>query len=155
MTMPSERWVPKVHPVTRGAEPDDPLDLHATAVPGYPEVMLRYVAQEYGWMGLGLEDIAALFRNPGYPVLYALWRHYGEAGLRERLAAALGRTGVFRFQETVREESEEPRPDLIQLSVRTSPKRQRGEHTTSPLAGASGSYTVPAKPEGSSHAERL
>jgi hypothetical protein len=134
----SGRYVPKIHPVTRAVEPEDPMTLCATPVAGDPEVMLRCVAQEYGWMGMGIEEILGLFRDPGYPALHALLCFYGEAGLRERLDTALRQTGVFHFRTTVREGPEPEQPGLIQLGIRTRPQPE-----------------VPArqKPEGSSHAE--
>jgi hypothetical protein len=140
MATGSERYVPKVHPATRAVESEDPMTLHATSVAGDPEVMVRCVAQEYGWMGMGTEEILRLFRDPAYPALHALLCFYGEAGLRARLAAALGRTGVFRFQEQIREEPQagEPGSELIQLGIRSRTQPE-----------------IPAlpKPEGSSHAE--
>ena len=48
-----ERFVPKVHPATRAVEPDDPMDLDATLVPGDVDLMFRSVVQEYAWMGWG------------------------------------------------------------------------------------------------------
>ncbi len=144
MDMPSERWVPKVHPATRAVEAEDPMTLNATAVTGDPEVMLRCVVQEYAWMGWDAAEIFALFRDPGYPVLNALLDCYGEEGLRERVWATLGQTGVFHYQTTVCEEPDvEPEvPDLIQLGVLTC------RRATAPNAGV-------VEREGSSHAERL
>jgi hypothetical protein len=126
MSAPSdERMVPKVHPLARLAEADDPYTLHATPVTGDPEVMLRCLVQEYAWMGWGEEQILALFHDPGYPVLNGLRAHYGEAGLRARLGELVRQTGVFQFQATVQEapEPEDEEPELIQLGVRiTAPK---------------------------------
>src|SRR6516225_3407479 len=92
-----ERFVPKVHPATRPAEPDDPLTLHATAVAGDPEVMLQCLVQEYAWMGWNVEEILGLFRDPFYPALHGLLSLYGEAGLRDRLVASIRQTGIMRF----------------------------------------------------------
>jgi hypothetical protein len=112
--------VPKVHPATRGIESDDPLELHATAVVGDPEVMLECLIQEYVWMGWDREHILALFHSPFYPALNALLRHYGESGIRQRVAAVLARMGVFRVSGTVREEPEpeEDEPELLPLGTR-------------------------------------
>jgi hypothetical protein len=120
MTAASERYVPKVHPVTRPVEPDDPMSLHATPAPGDPEVMLRCLVQEYAWMGWGGEQILALFRDPCYPALHGLFHLYGEDGLRERLAALLGQIGVFRFRESVSDSPEpvEAESQLVELGIR-------------------------------------
>jgi hypothetical protein len=112
--------VPKAHPLTRGIESDDPLELHATAVAGDPEVMLECLVQEYVWMGWDCEHILALFHSPFYPALSALLRHCGESGIRSRVAAVLARMGVFRVSGTVREEPEpeDEEPELIPLGTR-------------------------------------
>ena len=120
MTAASERYVPKVHPATRPVEPDDPMTLHATPAPGDPEVMLRCLVQEYAWMGWDGEQILALFHDPFYPALHSLLQLCGENGLRERLTALLGQTGVFRVRESVRESPEpaESEPPLVELGIR-------------------------------------
>jgi hypothetical protein len=136
MTTPTERWVPKVHPATRPAEPDDPWTLNATAVGGDPEVMLGCLVQEYAALGWSAREILALFRDPFYPALHALRDFYGEEVLRERVAALVGQSAGFHFQVTVRETPEpaESEPELIQLGIRTN---------------------RPEAPGGSSHAEGL
>jgi hypothetical protein len=114
-------WVPKVHPATRSVEPDDPMTLQATPVPGDPEVMLRCVVQEFAWLGWDAEQILGLFRDPFYPVLHDLRSLYGESGIRERIAELLRQTGVFHFQTSVREEPEPAaEPELIQLGLPAS-----------------------------------
>ncbi len=124
MTTHVANWVPKVHPITRPVEPDDPLTLHATPVAGDPEVMLRCLVQEYAWMGWDAEQILNLFRDPNYPVLHDLLRIYSENGIRERIAAVLEQTGVFCCEATVQEEPEplEDEPGLIQLGIRNPPQ---------------------------------
>jgi hypothetical protein len=120
----NERFVPKIHPATREIARDDPMTLHATTVAGDPEVMLRCVVQEYAWMGWDNEQIFALFQQPFYPALNALREYYGEAGIRERISRVLGRSGVFRFAETVNEAAtigDEPQaedgPELFQIRI--------------------------------------
>lgn len=110
---------PKVHPLTRPIEPEDPLTLHATAAPGDPEVLLRCVVQEYAWMGWGVKQILALFREPGYPALNALLHAYGEAALGRRVAAILERMGSWRFHavEAPAEATPEEGPELVQLGL--------------------------------------
>jgi hypothetical protein len=114
-----ERFVPKVHPVSRPAEADDPLTLHATPVAGDPEVMLECLVQEYAWMGWDTEQILTLFRDPNYPALNALLCHYGEDGVRRRVAAVLGRMGSFHVSGAVRDDPEpdDDEPDLIELGT--------------------------------------
>jgi hypothetical protein len=118
MTAP-ERFVPKVHPATRAVEPDDPLTLYANEVMGDPEVMLQCLVQDYAWMGWGEELILGLFQNPFYPALNQLWRTFGEAGVRTRVAALLRQTGVYRFEGTVCEgpEPEDEEPPLVELGL--------------------------------------
>jgi hypothetical protein len=112
--------VPKVHPLDRPAEADDPYTLHATAVSGDPEVMLECLVQEYAWMGWDMPQVLRLFADPGYPALNALLAHYGANGVRRRVAAVLGRMGVFRVSGTVRDEPEpeDDEPELMQLGTR-------------------------------------
>jgi hypothetical protein len=119
MNPSSERFVPKVHPASRPAEADDPLTLHATAVAGDPEIMLECFVQEYAWMGWGTEQVLTLFRDPNYPALYALLGHYGEDGVRRRVAAVLGRMGSFHVSGVVRDDPEpdDDGPDLIELGT--------------------------------------
>ncbi len=87
--------VPKVHPATRPVEPEDPMSLHATPVAGDPDLMFRCVVEEYARSGWHADQIAALFQSPQYPVLEGLGRRYSPAGLREAIAAVVGRSGVF------------------------------------------------------------
>ena len=126
------RFVPKVHPATRPAEADDPLSLHAISLEGDPERMLHCVVQEYAWMGWGGEQILNLFRDPFYPALRELWDRYGEANLRERIAALIQQTGVFHFRVTIREElepeSEKGEPELIELGIPAQWRAKGSDH---------------------------
>ncbi len=124
-----ERLVPKVHPATRPAEPEDPLSLHAISLEGDPELMLQCVVQEYAWMGWDAEQILGLFRDPFYPALRELWDRYGEGNLRERIVALLHRTGIFHVQVTICEEPEpsEQEGELLELGI--PPQwRTKGDH---------------------------
>jgi hypothetical protein len=112
--------VPKVHPATRGMEPDDPLNLHAVEVDGEPEIMLRMLVEEYARMGFGLEELMTLCRQPFYQGLHGLWRRYGEAELRLRLRTILSRCGVFRA--AVRETAP-PSEQLVQIESPIQPER--------------------------------
>jgi len=97
----SSRFVPKVHPVARPVEPDDPFTLNATPVPGDSDVMIRAVVQEYAWLGWSADQILSLFRDPFFPVLHGLWQTLGDAELRNRIASVVDTFGVFRFQSTI------------------------------------------------------
>jgi hypothetical protein len=117
MESTTERFVPKVHPATREVMEDDPMGLCATPVEGDPDLLVRAVVQEYAWMGWSSNQIAALFRDPFYPMLHGLWQMLGEAAVRERIEAALERNGAFRFRSTVSEAPEEASPELLQIGL--------------------------------------
>jgi hypothetical protein len=132
MTQSVNQFVPKVHPLTRGFESEDPMELQATPVTGDPEVMLRCVVQEYAWMGWDSEQIFGLFGQPLYPALNALLEFYGEVGVRGRISQVLGRSGVLRFAETLNDPSSleeeleaDAGPELIQIRV---PEKLRCRH---------------------------
>ena len=110
----SDRFVPKVHPATRAVAPEDPMSLHATAVPGDPDAMIRAVVQEFGSMGWDNDAIHGLFGDPLYPVLQGLGQALGEAEIRRRIAAVWETQGVYRFHCTVQEAPEEPEVVLIE-----------------------------------------
>jgi hypothetical protein len=119
MSAPDERFVPKVHPATRPAEPDDPFTLHATAVGGDPEVMLRCMIQEYAWLGWNSEEILSLFPNPLYPALRSFWEYFGATGVQERVRSIVGTTPFFHLETTGCEDLplERTEPELLQLSL--------------------------------------
>jgi hypothetical protein len=130
MNTGAENLVPKVHPLHRVVEPEDPLELVATPVQGDPDFMLQCVVQEFAWMGWGVDELMRLFRSPLYPVLNLLLQHYGEQAVRQRVQALLGWSGVFRFQETVADDpapENEDGPELIQLSLRRMNKQETPE----------------------------
>jgi hypothetical protein len=128
MSSSSQRLVPKVHPATRPAEPEDPWALHATPAAGDPEVMLECLVQEYAWMGWDIEQIMALFRDPFFPALHALWRGCGEECIHERVARVLQRMSVFRFRSVVHDEPERTEPVLIELGVPASWRSKEKSH---------------------------
>lgn len=150
-----ERFVSKVHPVTRQVEPDDPLDLNATLVPGDVDLMFRSVVQEYAWMGWGTEPILGLFRDPFYPALHGLWEALGEEETRARIDVVLTRTGVIHFHATVHEsepDETDREPDIVPIGI---PAFLRGPCGTAPgsfvgIEALSGSAT---RREGNSHVE--
>jgi hypothetical protein len=117
---PDENMVPKVHPLSRDAEADDPLELMADMAVGDPDVMLDCVLQEFAWMGFSAEQLLALFHHPGYPVLCELRGFLGEEVVRSRIEELVSRWGVLQFREV----HAEPDPDdddaveLVQLSLK-------------------------------------
>ena len=119
MNTPDGSWVPKVHPLTRAVESEDPLELVATPVAGDPDIMLECLVQEFAWMGWDAGQLLELFRSPLYPVLNQLLGAHGEAEVRRRIASVLARSGVFRITAVVDEEPEpDDEPELIQISIR-------------------------------------
>ena len=120
MSIETENWVPKVHPLARGVEAEDPMELVATPAVGDPDVMLEAFVQEFAQMGVGAEELLQMFRSPAYPILRELGECLGETELRRRVEELLARTGVFRVHETIleTEDVEDEDPGLIQLTVR-------------------------------------
>lgn len=116
-----ERWVPKVHPLARDAEPEDPLELVPHHVAGDPDQMLDSILQEFAWMGCGAEELLALFWHPNYPLLRELRAFYGDEEIRRRVEGVIARWGVFRCQERLVEE--EQIPELVQVT----PNWERGQ----------------------------
>jgi len=98
--MPSQEsnLVEKVHPATREMLPDDPLEMQAFEVPGDPELMLRFIVEEYARIGASVDDIMRLSRDPFYQALHGLWLHFGEDAIRDRLATIVRRCGVIRIR---------------------------------------------------------
>jgi hypothetical protein len=127
MECSAERFVPKLHPATREVLPDDPMTLCATPVAGDPDLLVRAVVQDYAWMGWNADQIAALFRDPFYPLLHGLWRVLGEVGVRDRIDAVFRHYGVYRFRSTVHEEREEAAPELIQIGLGRPREVHRGD----------------------------
>jgi hypothetical protein len=127
MESSAERFVTKVYPASREVMPDDPMTLCASPVTGDPDLLIRAVVQEYAWMGWDAEQIAALFRDPFYPMLHGLRQALGEAGVRERIDAVFHRCGVFRFRSTVQQEPAEAAPELVQISLCRSQGVRHGD----------------------------
>lgn len=111
-------FIPKVHPLTRNVEPEDPLEFMAQSAPGDPDVMLDCVIQEFAWIGCDAEEMFGMFQNPGYPVLNQLLDLFGAAEVRRRLNALVGSGGIFRVRETIDEAAQTDEPELIQLTIR-------------------------------------
>ncbi len=112
---PDDRWVEKVHPLSRRAENDDPLELMAQPAIGDPDVMLECILQEFAWMGWSVEQLLSLFQHPGYPVLNQLREFYGDAEVRRRVETLAARWGQLRFRETVVDPEEDVQ--VVQITL--------------------------------------
>ena len=121
MNEPDNHWVPKVHPLDRQSEADDPLELVAETVIGDPIVMLECLVQEYIWMGWSLPQVMTLFNQPGYPVLAGLQDFLGTAETERRVSQIFARNDQWTFRETVVEaaacDEEDQVPELVQIQL--------------------------------------
>jgi hypothetical protein len=115
--------VPKLHPLDRGVEADDPMELIATPAQGDPEVMLECMIQEFLWMGWDAEQLLGLFHSPLYPVLNQLRKHYGDAAIQQRVEEIVQRWGVLRFRETIAEDPEPDEDDVSPMLIQVSTSR--------------------------------
>lgn len=116
-------WTPKVHPLSRAAEADDPYELVAEPVAGDPSVMLECIMQEFLWMGWSVDQLLGLFEDPQYPVLRGLRDYYGGEEIQRRVRALASSWGRLQFRETLVEPEEHddhdhpPEPELVQISL--------------------------------------
>ena len=112
-------WAPKVHPLDREAQPDDPMELIAQTVEGDPIVMLECILQEFAWMGWNPEQLLGLFRNPGYPALCQLREYFGDDEVRRQVESLVSRWGVLRFSaiEAEPEPAWDDHQQLVQLEL--------------------------------------
>jgi hypothetical protein len=119
-THESPSFVPKVHPLSRIVESEDPLELIATPMPGDPDFMVESIVQEFVWMGWSAEQLLELFQSPMYPVLNQLREHYGDEVIRDNVQRIVERAGVFSFHETIADEPDsmaDDEPELLELST--------------------------------------
>lgn len=116
MNTSDDRWAAKVHPLARDVEPEDPLELVPQTVAGDPAQMLECILQEFAWMGCDAQQLLALFRNPGYPLLCELRAFYGEEEIRRQVESVVLRQGVLKFREHIVEPEEEP--EVVQIMPR-------------------------------------
>jgi hypothetical protein len=119
-THESPSFVPKVHPLSRMLEPEDPLELMATPAPGDPDVMVESIVQEFVWMGWSAEQLLEIFQNPMYPVLNQLREHLGDEVIRDKVQTIVERAGIFSFHETIADEPDsiaDDEPELLELST--------------------------------------
>ncbi len=106
--------VPKVHPTTREALPDDPMEMHGFEVPGDPELMLRILVEEYTRIGWGVDAMMGLSKDPNYTAFYAFRKSLGDDGLRQALSRIIARCGVIRVKTT---ETEPMSERLVQIAL--------------------------------------
>lgn len=121
MSYHDNQFVPKVHPITREIEADDPMELVATPADGDPDVMLDCIIQEFAWQGYDAEGLLRLFLNPEYPVLNQLLDCFGPAEVRRRVDDMMGGFDAFSVRASVVETpdpDDEHEPELLELLVR-------------------------------------
>jgi hypothetical protein len=106
--------VPKVHPASREALPDDPLEMQAFEIPGDRELMLRLLVEEYARIGWGVEAMMHMARDPNYTAFYGLLQSLGEEGLRRRVSSIVARCGVIQISKT---ECEPVSEQLVQIEL--------------------------------------
>jgi hypothetical protein len=107
-------FVPKVHPATREAQPDDPLNLHGFEVPGDPALMLRLLVEDYTRLGADTEQILKLARDPFYHAFHGLYRLLGEEQLRRQVSEIVRRCGVIRVRTR---EAPVPLEQVVQINL--------------------------------------
>ena len=108
----SSNAVPKVHPASREALPDDPLEMQAFEVSGDPELMLRILVEEYTRIGWGVDAIMRLAHDPNFTAFYAFRQLLGADVLRQSISRIVARCGVMRVKTT---ETEPPSERLVQI----------------------------------------
>jgi hypothetical protein len=89
--------VPKVHPASREALPDDPLEMQAFEIPGDRELMLRLLVEEYARVGWGVEAMMQMASDPIYTAFHGLHQSLGEEALCRRIIDIVARCGVIRI----------------------------------------------------------
>jgi hypothetical protein len=108
--------VPKIHPASREALPDDPLEMQAFEIPGDRELMLRLLVEEYARVGWNVDAMMQLARDPNYTAFHGLRKALGEDELRQRVSDIVARCGVIRISAT---ESEPMSQQLVQIELLT------------------------------------
>lgn len=83
------------HPANRPAEPDHPMILDGSMVPGDVELMARCIFEELLLIGTPIEQLRAMSNDPEYQALYGMRLALG-ARLDELLDETRGRVGVHR-----------------------------------------------------------
>jgi hypothetical protein len=81
------------HPANRPVEPDHPMMLNGSVVPGQVELMARCVFEELLMIGTPREHLRAMTHDPEYQALHAMRDALGSR-LDELLDESLRRVGV-------------------------------------------------------------
>ena len=111
------------HGSSKQAEPEDPLDLVGTVVPGGDlEVLARCFIEEFAAMGYDGDRIFELFRHPQYVAVHPVYRAKGEAATRRLIDHVLAECGVFCVDESIRDESSCGDPGLVQIRTSKGPE---------------------------------
>ena len=111
-------WAPKVHPLDRAVEADDPMILMAEPATGDPDVMLECLLQEYAELGWEADDLLALFRSPLYPVLNQLRAWFGDQEIAQRITMLMEQTGFLRVSAQVCDEvDDDHEPNVVQIGL--------------------------------------
>jgi hypothetical protein len=108
--------MPKVHPASREALPDDPLEMQAFEIPGDRDLMLRLLVEEYARVGWGVEAMMQMAGDPNYTAFHGLRQSLGEEELRRRVSDIVSRCGVIRISTT---ESDPITEHLVQIELPT------------------------------------
>jgi len=75
-------------------EPDDPMELVGTEVPGGSlEEMAEVVVEEYARLGWDERRLLGLFKNPFFRATHAIYRAKGEAYVSELIQRTLAKWG--------------------------------------------------------------
>jgi hypothetical protein len=109
-------FVPKVHPVTRQVEQEDPMELVANPVQGDPDVMLNCLIWEYAAIGCTPTQLEAMFHDPEFPVLNQLRQYVGDDEIHRRIFELGGSEVALRVTEEI-DETIEDEPELHDLHV--------------------------------------
>ena len=121
MSSASSQFVPKVHPLDRDIEADDPFELVAQQAQGDPELMLGAVIEEFLMVGCDASRLTAMFGNAEYPVLQELCAHFGAEEVARRIAETQRAASSFSVREWVAEEADESScgggETLVQLTL--------------------------------------
>ncbi len=110
------------HGSAKQPEPSDPLGLVGAMVPGGNIDMLsRCFIEEFAAMGYDAEGILALFRQPQYLAIHAVYRLKGEQAVIEMIDRVISECGIFRTTETIPPDSRRA-TRLLQIEVPATPE---------------------------------
>lgn len=111
------------HGSSKQAEPEDPLDLVGTIVPGGDlEVLARCFIEEFAALGYNGDRLLELFRQPQYVAVHPVYRAKGEAATRRLIDNVLAQCGVFCVSESIPDESASGEPGLVQIRTSNGPQ---------------------------------